>query len=151
MARTIDFDYELALDHAMALFWKHGYAGTTIRELLKAMGIGEGSFYNTLKNKKELYFRCLQRYEETEGRKRGLAFTSAATAAKGIRALFAAILDCLDDPTTPSRLCMQAGMATEEVMADPELRARVERDLSAFHKLVAERLRSDREEGRLPS
>jgi len=27
------------------VFWKDGYAGTSLRDLLKVMGIGEGSFY----------------------------------------------------------------------------------------------------------
>lgn len=150
MPRTIDFDLDLALDRAMGVFWKHGYAGTSLRTLLGAMGLGEGSFYNTLKSKKQLYVRCLDRYERTEGRRRARALMEAPTAAGGVRALFAAILDCLDDPATPSRLCMQAAMATSEVLEEPDLRARVEADLSAFHRVLADRLRADRDSGLLP-
>ena len=151
MPRTIDFDYGLALDRAMAVFWRHGYAATSLRSLLKAMGIGEGSFYNTLKSKKRLFVGCLDRYAETEGSRRRLALASTPTAAGGVRALFAAVLDRLDDPATPSRLCMQAAMASEEVLADPELRARVEADLAAFRGLLVERLSRDLDEGVLPA
>ena len=150
MPRTIDFDYGLALDRAMDVFWRQGYAGASLRSLLGAMKIGEGSFYNTLKSKKRLYLLCLDRYAETEGRRRGLALTSAPTAAEGVRALFAAVLDCLDDPATPSRLCMQAAMASEDVLADPELRVRVGADLAAFRNLLVERLRRDCDGGVLP-
>ena len=135
----------------MAVFWKHGYAGTSLRELLKAMGIGEGSFYNTLKSKKQLYVRCLDRYQATEGRRRVEALMSAPTSAVGVRALFAAILDCLDDPATPSRLCMNAAMATEEVLADPELRARVEANFARFESILMDRLRDDQTAGVLPA
>ena len=80
MARAIAFDYDRALERATWLFWKSGYAGTSLRDLLKIMDIGEGSFYNTLKSKKQLYLACVRRYEETEGRKRGQALMSASTA-----------------------------------------------------------------------
>ena len=150
MARVIAFDYGLALDKATWLFWKHGYVGTSLRDLLNAMGIGEGSFYNTLKSKKRLYQECLRRYEETEGRQRGLALMSAPTAREGIRALFGAMLDCIDDPQTPSRLCMMAAMVSEEVLGDPDLRQTVENGLAGMQARVAGRLSRDRETGVLP-
>ena len=151
MARTIAFDYDRALERATWLFWKSGYAGTSLRDLLKIMDIGEGSFYNTLKSKKQLYLACVRRYEETEGRKRGQALMSAPTASQGIRALFGAVLDCLDNPSTPSRLCMMAAMASEEVLSEPELRKLVEDGLGSFHACLVERLSQDRDEGRLPA
>lgn len=150
MARAIGFDYGQALDKATALFWRHGYAGTSLRDLLKVMGIGEGSFYNTLKSKKLLYIECLRRYEETEGVKRGRALMTAPTGRQGVRALFGTILDCLDDPQTPSRLCMMAAMVSEEVLADPDLRSRVESDLSRLEMGLAERLQEDQTAGLFP-
>ena len=116
MGRAISFDYEGALDKATRRFWKTGYAGTSLRDLLKVIGIGEGSFYNTLKSKKHLYRNCLTHYTETEGRKRAEAFASAPTAGAGLRAMFSVVLDCLDDPVTPSRLCMMAAMMSEDVL-----------------------------------
>lgn len=151
MGRTIAFDYDQALERATWLFWKNGYAGTALRDLLKIMGIGEGSFYNTLKSKKQLYLACLKRYEDTEGRKRGQALMSAATAGEGIRAMFGVVFDCLDDPQTPSRLCMMAAMASEEVLSEPDLRAFIEGCMRSFHASLAGRLREDRESGLLPA
>jgi len=37
MARTLEFDYPKAIEKAMRLFWKSGYAGTSLRELLRAL------------------------------------------------------------------------------------------------------------------
>jgi TetR/AcrR family transcriptional repressor of nem operon len=150
MAGVIAFDYERALDKATWLFWKNGYTGTSLRDLLKVMGIGEGSFYNTLKSKKRLFLECLKRYDETEGRKRSLALMSAPTAGLGVRALFISILDCLDSPGTPSRLCMFAAMACEDVLSDPELRKAVEDRMKRYEAQLVERLSQDREAGRLP-
>lgn len=150
MGRAIAFDYERALERATLLFWKKGYAGTSLRDLLRVIGIGEGSFYNTLKSKKLLYVACVKRYEETEGRKRAHALMSAPTASKGIRAMFDIVLDCLDNPRVPSRLCMMAAMATEEVLSEPDLRQRVEDSIGTFHATLSERLRHDRDKGLLP-
>ena len=150
MANVIAFDYGHALDRAMGLFWRDGYAGTSLRDLLKCMGIGEGSFYNSFKSKKQLYGKCLDRYEATEGPKRGRAFMSATTASQGIRALFSVVLDCLDDPQTPSRLCMMAAMVSEEVLVDPDLRQRVEGGMSKLQARITERLDEDSASGALP-
>ncbi|OAE96349.1 TetR family transcriptional regulator [Bradyrhizobium centrolobii] len=150
MARKIAFDYNRALDKAMWLFWKNGYAETGLRDLLKVMDIGEGSFYNTLKSKKELYLSCLQRYEDTVVRTRIQALLSARTAAEGIRAFFNAVLDCLDNPSTPSPLCMLAAMATEEVLSEPDLRKRAEGSLENLQLFLREQLSRDRDKGLLP-
>ena len=151
MARAIGFNYDVALDRATRLFWKHGYAQTSLRELLKVMGIGESSFYNTLKSKKQLYLECLTRYEDTEGRKRGLALMSAATAGRGIRDLIGVILDCLDDPHTPSRLCMMAAMASEDVLADADLRRFVEDRMSNLRNSLVGLMLRDKGAGLLPA
>jgi TetR/AcrR family transcriptional regulator, transcriptional repressor for nem operon len=150
MGRAISFDSERALEKATWLFWRDGYAGTSLRDLLKVIGIGEGSFYNTLKSKKQLYVACVTRYEETEGRKREHALMSAPTASQGIRAMFGVLLDCLGDPQAPSRLCMMAAMATEEVLSDADLRQRVEDSMANVHAKLAGRLRQDRDKGLLP-
>ncbi|UQD70701.1 TetR/AcrR family transcriptional regulator [Bradyrhizobium japonicum] len=151
MARKIAFDYDRALDKAMSLFWKNGYAGAGLRDLLKVMGIREGSFYNTLKSKKQLYLSCLQRYEDTVVRTRFQALQSAQTADAGIRAFFDAVLDCLDNPKTPSRLCMLAAMATSEVLSEADLRKRAEHSLKELQAVLQERLSQDQCKGLLPS
>jgi len=80
MARALEFDYDKAIDKATRVFWKNGYSGTSLRDLLKAIGIGEGSFYNTLKSKKQLYLECLKRYNDTVGRRRAAALFSPSSA-----------------------------------------------------------------------
>jgi len=150
MARTLEFDLENALVKAMRLFWKSGYAGTSLRDLLKSMEIGEGSFYNTLKSKKHAYLESLKRYNATVGRQRGEALFSAPTAKLGVRALFQLVLDCLDDPRAPSRLCLMAGSITREVLAEPELRKYVQQQMSMLAEGMIARLTADKESGLLP-
>ncbi len=105
--------------------------------------------YNTLKSKKWLFLECLRRYDETEMRKRSHALISAPTASLGIRALFSSILDCLDNPETPSRLCMFAVMSSEDVLSDPDLRKRVEERIEGYQVQLIGRLSQDRDAGLL--
>jgi len=151
MARTLEFDFENALGKAMRLFWKSGYAGTSLRDLLKSMGIGEGSFYNTLKSKKRAYLESLKRYNATVGRQRGEALFAAPTAKLGVRALFQSVLDCLDDSKAPSRLCLMAASVTREVLAEPELRKYVQQQMSMLTEGITARLNADKEAGLLPA
>jgi TetR/AcrR family transcriptional repressor of nem operon len=139
MARTLEFDYEATLERATRLFWKTGYAGTSLRDLLEEMGIGESSFYNTLKSKKRAYLECLKHYNETVDRKRSKEFLAAPTAALGVRALFKNMLESLDNPDTPSVICMMAGSLTHEVLDEAELRQYIEGRISTLQDgLLAE-------------
>ena len=151
MARALEFDYTTALEQGSRLFWETGYSNTSLRDLLKKMGIGEGSFYNTLKSKKNAYLECLKHYNATVNRKRGEALLSASTAAAGVRALFQTVLDCLDDPETPSRVCLMAGSLSPEILAEPDLREYVEQHMSTVAEIMTARLAADREAGLLPA
>ena len=64
MARTKEFEPLVALDTAMELFWRKGYEATSMRELLDAMGIGRGSFYDTFGDKHALFLSALDRFQE---------------------------------------------------------------------------------------
>jgi TetR/AcrR family transcriptional repressor of nem operon len=151
LARTLEFDYASALQRATLLFWETGYSGTSMRDLLQVMGIGEGSFYNTLKSKKHAYLKCLKHYAATIGVRRRKALLAAPTAASGVRAFFKTVLDCLDDPNTPSRVCLMAASITPEVLAEPDLREYVQEHLSMLAEQMTARLIADKEAGTLPA
>ncbi|WP_200974828.1 TetR/AcrR family transcriptional regulator [Echinicola sp. 20G] len=56
------FNEEEALDKAITVFWEKGYENASAEDLLKAMGIGKGSFYNAYKGgKQELFEKSIKR------------------------------------------------------------------------------------------
>lgn len=150
MGRALEFDYEKALDEATKLFWKHGYSGTSLRALLRAMGIGEGSFYNTLKSKKCLYLECLKHYNQTVGTAKATTLLTAPTASLGVRAFFRSLFDTLDDPRAP-RVCMLAASVTCDVLAEPDLRAYVLEQVAMMIGGLAARLAIAKQAGELPT
>jgi len=57
------FNEEEVIGKASKVFWKAGYEASSAEEILAAMGIGQGSFYNTFKGGKlELYERSLYKF-----------------------------------------------------------------------------------------
>src|SRR5215472_2741386 len=107
MGRKLEFDLNRALEKATRVFWAKGYVSASMRNLLTAMGIGEGSFYHLFGSKKRLYLECLKHYNSVVTRRRIEALTAEPSVRKGIRAFFRTVLDDLDNPKTP-RICLLA-------------------------------------------
>jgi AcrR family transcriptional regulator len=63
--RPKEFDEEQALELAMHYFWANGYDGSSLRDLLIAMGIGKSSFYQTFGCKEDLFRRSLELYTQS--------------------------------------------------------------------------------------
>ncbi|MDJ0736664.1 MAG: TetR/AcrR family transcriptional regulator [Nostocaceae cyanobacterium] len=59
------FDTEVALSKAMEVFWAHGYEAASLSQLLKNMGIGKKSLYDTFGNKESLFLKALDYYART--------------------------------------------------------------------------------------
>ena len=150
MPAQIRFDYDRAIDRATRLFWKKGYSRASLRELLQAMAIGEGSFYNTFKSKKRLFVECLKHYNGTVSRRRLDALLEPASAKEGIRSFFRTVLDELDDPKTPA-ICLLAGSISPDVLADRELNRYVLGEMETFSQAFVERLQSAKKAGELPA
>jgi AcrR family transcriptional regulator len=60
--RPREFDAEKALDAALLLFWRHGYEGTSLAALTRAMRINVPSLYAAFGNKEALFRKALDRY-----------------------------------------------------------------------------------------
>jgi AcrR family transcriptional regulator len=61
--RTREFCADEALARALETFWTKGYEGTSVTDLVAAMGIGRPSLYAAFGNKEELFKKALDLYE----------------------------------------------------------------------------------------
>jgi AcrR family transcriptional regulator len=71
MGRRKNFSREEVLAKAMPVFWKHGFADTSLQELERATGVNKSGLYTEFRDKEDLFVACLRHYLESQG-KRGL-------------------------------------------------------------------------------
>jgi AcrR family transcriptional regulator len=62
MARPKQFDRDQALSKAIRLFARQGFAATSTEDLMRIMGIGRQSMYDTFGDKRALFLRALEMY-----------------------------------------------------------------------------------------
>jgi len=147
MARPREFDRELALARATAVFWAQGYCSTSTEELLAAMGIGRQSLYNAFGDKRALYVEALERYQgaTTSGHLHRLKAPASPVA--GIEALLLGLI--AEDANQRAMGCMGVGAVSEFGAGDPtlaELRARVE---PVLYSSLVKRLREGQAQGEI--
>ena len=122
MARTKEFEPLAALDAATELFWCKGYEAASMRELLDAMDIGRGSFYDTFGDKHTLFLSALDRFQEV--RTLWVEEVLRGEGLDSIEAVFRRSLDGLFQ-FQPPRGCLLANSAVELAPHDPEVAARI--------------------------
>ena len=71
MGRPKSFRREEVLEKAMPVFWKHGFADTSLQELERATGVNKSGLYTEFRDKEDLFVACLRHYLENQ-EKRGL-------------------------------------------------------------------------------
>jgi TetR/AcrR family transcriptional repressor of nem operon len=135
-----------ALDRAMRLFWARGYSNTSMRDLLRVMQIGEGSFYNAVKGKTELYLLCLKHYNDIITGQRLEILQGPGAIGVVVRNFFKAVLDDLDNPATP-RVCLMAGSLSGDVLAERALERYVIDEMTAFQNAFVKRFEAARRSG----
>ena len=64
--RTKEFDQDIAIERAMALFCEKGYAATSMRDLVSHLEISSSSLYNTFGGKDALFLLALRRHSQRE-------------------------------------------------------------------------------------
>lgn len=111
MSRTKDFDEKEVLQKAVCVFWNKGYNATSLTDLTDGLGISRSSLYDTFGNKRQLYLKALDAYQQQYG---GQLCTliresvSAKAAIEGLLNLVAA--DLLSDKQRKGCFMVNAGI-----------------------------------------
>ena len=150
MARPREFDEAKALDRAMHVFWRQGYLATSTDDLMDAMGIGRGSFYNTFGSKREVYLRTLDRYLALL--REGGPYRMPLEMKPGGDALQALLKSYLDSVANKSGLhgCYFVHAAKEHRDQDPEVQAAIQKGIASMSGILVEHMEAAREQGLLP-
>jgi len=64
MGRPKCFDRIEVLDAAIQLFWKKGFADTSLSDLEKATGVNKSGLYSEFKDKEDIFFESMKHYRD---------------------------------------------------------------------------------------
>jgi TetR/AcrR family transcriptional repressor of nem operon len=150
MGRPRAFDEDRALDRAMDVFWRKGYQATSTDDLLEAMGIGRGSFYNTFGSKRETYLRTLDRYLDLL--QEGGPYRVLSEMEPGVGALQTMLGAYLDSVASEGGAhgCYFVHVAKEHRGDDPEVVRAIRRGIARMTVILTDHMRAAREQGVLP-
>jgi AcrR family transcriptional regulator len=129
--RPRTFDPDTALRTALALFWAHGYEGTSLNDLAKAMGIASASIYACFGSKEDLFGRVMALYGTTSGEPPRRALREQPTTRAAIEAMLRAVADEITRPDAPHycMLILAAPTGAVENHAVREFLAGLRRDM----------------------
>jgi TetR/AcrR family transcriptional regulator, transcriptional repressor for nem operon len=140
LARQKEFVPEQALDKAMNLFWKQGYEGSSVEDLVQCTGLGRGSLYDTFGDKHALYLAAYDRYGIVSGETSPPLREASGTLQEILRDFFQArVEEAVNDPER--RGCFMVNAALEMAPHDHEVAQRVQAALAAteegfYHVLI---------------
>ena len=108
IGRPREFDRGAALEAAMVLFWRKGFAATSMNDLCDAMGVRSPSLYAAFGSKEALYLEAIQHYVEVFGPPVWDGLAEGATARAGVENLLLAATESLPESRATPGGCMAA-------------------------------------------
>ncbi|GAA0744642.1 TetR/AcrR family transcriptional regulator [Dactylosporangium roseum] len=119
--RPRTFDEDHVINGAKDVFWRRGYAATSLRDLKDELGVLPGSLYGAFGDKHALFLRALQRYAD-DTRVAASAVLADGPLLPRISELLRNVLAAAR--TAPGRGCM-LGNTAAELLPDDEAAGRV--------------------------
>jgi AcrR family transcriptional regulator len=108
IGRPREFDRDAALEAAMLLFWRKGFAMTSMNDLCEAMGIRSPSLYAAFGGKEALYLEAVDHYVRTVGPPVWDRLAEGETARAGVESLLLAATESLPKSRATPAGCMAA-------------------------------------------
>lgn len=130
------FDVDETLRRAGETFWSNGYAATSMNDLLTAMGIQKGSFYNTYGSKRDAYLNALEQYATTR-----FAYFSDQVVGQGPTQALTSLLNIISDECVSidgHKGCMMINCALELAHSDTAAQRAVQRSLENHEQSFAD-------------
>ncbi|MHC9297497.1 TetR/AcrR family transcriptional regulator [Mycobacterium sp. LTG2003] len=141
------YDPARALGLARDVFWRNGYAGTSLDDLASGMNMNRPSIYAAFGDKRALYRQAVTDYAETSRAVVAEALRRPTPLRQALREVYRGARDfyLADD----SRGCFLIGTAVTEAMGDKDICAIVEVTFDAFTVAFTERFERAAHQGEL--
>src|ERR1700733_6982034 len=144
------FEPETALTQAMDVFWKDGFAATSLDDLSAATGLNRPSLYGAFGDKRALYLQAYRQYRKRANEAFAPLFAAQEPLRVKLRRILTAALDLyLSGPEGP-RVCFTRLSAASEAIADPDLHSLVGEAIDGTDRAFGRMFADARAAGELP-
>jgi TetR/AcrR family transcriptional regulator, copper-responsive repressor len=116
------YEPEVALSRALDVFWKEGFAGTSLDDLSAATGMNRPSLYGAFGDKRELYIKSYEAYRDRARERMGEAFAADLPMREMLERIYAIALDMYLSGKDGPRGCFTVMTAASEAVFDPGIR-----------------------------
>lgn len=132
--RRIKCDRDKATERATLRFWRGGFAGTSVADLVADTGLNRFCLYGEFGGKKGLFLKACEIYSRRSRERMLEPLRACLHPAAGLRELFSNVIDALTDPSRPQG-CLIANASAD---ADPDIRLAVRRHFTDFEETFTE-------------
>lgn len=148
MPKAKQFDEAEVLQKARNVFWKQGYNGTSMDELVKATGLSRSSIYDTFGDKHGLYLRALKAYMDQQYGHMIEKIPSTLTPRKKIEWLFKNVIaTALDDRQRKG--CFIVNTTTEMANVDNSINKIVSDNMAVMEDFFASLVKEGQASGEI--
>ena len=148
MARHKEFNRGEVLAKAMETFWRYGYEGTSVQDLIQSMGINRGSLYDTFGDKRSLFLEAIAHYDQTIVRSAIARLEAPGASKQAIIDHFKNLVDRIV-ADTERRGCFVTNTAVELCPHDADTAQRVTKNLQRIEQAFYKALLRAQEKGEI--
>lgn len=144
------YEPDLALARAMDVFWRDGFAATSLDAISAATGMNRPSLYAAFGDKREIYVKAYERYRERARKRMAEIFSSDMPVRQALRRIYAIAIDMYVSGEDGPRGCFTVMTATSEAVFDPVIQELAVTGLTEMDRGFARLFKAAQAKGELP-
>jgi TetR/AcrR family transcriptional regulator, copper-responsive repressor len=145
------FEPEAALTQAMDVFWKDGFAATSLDDVSAATGLNRPSLYGAFGDKRALYLKAYSQYRKHVNQAFTPLFAASEPLRKKLKRILITALDLYLSGEEGPRGCFTVLTASSDAIADPEIHDLVAQAIDATDRAFGRLFADARATGELPA
>ncbi len=147
--RPRQYDPDSALARAASAFWKNGYAATSLDDLAAATGMNRPSLYAAFGDKRDLYLKTLQRYQQQSRALSVQLLADSPTLRVFLTRFYDGALELYRAGEAEARGCYSISTAPAPAARDPGVRAFLADSIRGTDAFLAEVIGKARDRGEI--
>jgi AcrR family transcriptional regulator len=148
--RPRGFKPETALTQAMDVFWKDGFAATSLDDVSAATGLNRPSLYGAFGDKRALYLQAYSQYRKHVNEAFAPLFAAREPLREKLKRILMTALDLYLSGEGGPRGCFTVLTASSDAIADPKIHGLVAEAIDAADRAFGRLFADARAAGELP-